>query len=550
MQYWYTAQLRNYRLQFIRAFSGFKVSNGKDANGVEQIVAVPCRYGDSSRIAATIVAGNSANKAPTVPFISCTVSSIAMASSRRQDPSFVGKIQVDEREYDAESSSYLQNVGNRYTVERYMPVPYDLTMQVDIWTNNTSIKEQLLEQILMLYNPSIDIQTSVNPLDWTVLSIIEMQDNITWSSRSIPIGTENPIDVMTIMFKLPIWINPPAKVQKQQIIEEIVANIIRGSKDSPEQWDWTAYEFLARSITTPGNYSIALEWIGDNSYYVSLRTEGGNPADELLMPTITMSKENPVFTPNTTFRFNGIPITITNSNIASVVTAGHAALANTDYNIQLYNKKQIKFVNNAGGDNVFEDLTGLPVEDMGLVPTVYKGGTLSWDRLFEAYGTFKGYQDVGVNASQLRIRIDINDQNKDIVGWMDHHPTDQNIIVWKLDTASLPGTSLPPITAVIDPLRSGPGVGLITAITGQRYLLLNAISTDSESWGTINDAAANDIIEFNGTEWFVSFKAVASDCVINYVTNLYNGKILEWSNGSWSEYISKMYSPGEWRLSL
>ena len=40
-----------------------------------------------------------------------------------------------------------------------MPVPYNLTMQVDIWTSNSDQKFQLLEQILTLYNPSVDINS-------------------------------------------------------------------------------------------------------------------------------------------------------------------------------------------------------------------------------------------------------------------------------------------------------------------------------------------------------------------------------------------------------
>ena len=442
MQYWYTAQLRNYRLQFIRAFSNFHVNNGKDANGVDQIVQVPCRYGDPSRIASTIVSGNSENKLLTVPFITCFVNSISMAPSRRQDPSFVSKIQVNEREYDEETGHYLQNIGNRYTIERYMPIPYELTMQVDVWTNNTSIKEQLLEQMLTLYNPSIEIQTSNNPLDWTVLSLIELQDQITWSSRSIPVGTDNPIDVMTLVFKLPIWINPPAKVQKQKIIEEIITNIIKGEKDSPEQWDWTEYEFLNRVINTPGDYSIALEWIGSNSYRVSLRTQGGDPVDPAKQPTITSSIEYPVLTPGTSFKYNGIAINITSPDISAVVAAGHTALAGTDYNIQLYNKRQIRFINNLGGDNMFGNMVGQPIQDMGLLPTVYPGGDLSWDRLFEAYGNVKPYSEFGTNASQLRIRLDIDDANKDIIGWITPDPLDQNAIIWTLDTESIPAQTL------------------------------------------------------------------------------------------------------------
>ena len=550
MQYWYTAQLRNYRLQFIRAFSNFHINNGKDANGVDQIVQVPCRYGDPSRIASTIVSGNSENKLLTVPFITCFVNSISMAPTRRQDPSFVSKIQVNEREYDDETGHYLQNIGNRYTIERYMPIPYELTMQVDVWTNNTSIKEQLLEQMLTLYNPSIEIQTSNNPLDWTVLSLIELQDQITWSSRSIPVGTDNPIDVMTLVFKLPIWINPPAKVQKQKIIEEIITNIIQGEKDSPEQWDWTEYEFLNRIINTPGDYSIAMEWIGSNSYKVSLRTQGGNPNDPVKQPTITSSIENPVLTPGTSFKYNGIAINITSPDITAVVAAGHTALAGTDYNIQLYNKKQIRFINNTGGDNVFGNMVGQPVQDMGLLPTVYPGGDLSWDRLFEAYGNAKSYSEYGNNASQLRIRLDIDDANKDIIGWITPDPLNQNIIIWTLDTESIPTPTLLPVNAIVNPNKVGPGYGLPDPSAGQRYLLLEKPTASNAAWGTMIDATVNDIIQFNGSDWEVSFSSERYQYTEQCVMNLYTGKLIQWQNGEWSEYVQRSYDPGEWRLAM
>ena len=196
MEYWYSAQLRNYRLQFIRAFSGFYYKTGVNADGTEALVRVPCRYGDPSRIASMIVAGNSENKVPSVPFITCTIDNFSMNASRRQEPKFVRSVQVNERAYDATMGAYTSQRGNSYTIERHMPVPYDLTMRVDIWTNNLDIKEQLLEQILVLYNPSIDVQTSNNPIDWTVLTYIEMQDDITWTSRTIPIGTDNPINYL------------------------------------------------------------------------------------------------------------------------------------------------------------------------------------------------------------------------------------------------------------------------------------------------------------------------------------------------------------------
>ena len=220
MDHFYSGQLRNYRMQIIRAFSNFSVKYGDGT-----LRRVPCRYGDPSRIAENVVRGGSENKLLSCPFITVFIRDIAMNNTRRQDPTLVDTVQVNERNYNTETQRYGNDVGNRYTVQRYMPVPYDLTVQVDIWTNNLDSKEQLAEQILVLYNPSIDIQTSVNPLDWSWLTVLEMQESITWSSRSIPQGTDNPIDVMTLNFRIPIWINPPAKVKRQSLIQEIITNI-------------------------------------------------------------------------------------------------------------------------------------------------------------------------------------------------------------------------------------------------------------------------------------------------------------------------------------
>jgi hypothetical protein len=472
-----------------------------------------------------------------------------MAANRRQDPSFVGKVQVNEREYNDETGRYNENIGNRYSVERYMPVPYELTMQVDVWTNNTSIKEQILEQILTLYNPSIEIQTSVNPLDWTLLSLIEMQDSINWSSRTIPIGTENPIDVMTFQFKLPIWINPPAKVKKQKMIEEVVANIVAGAKDDPEQWDWTEREFLTRKMFTPGNYSIELKWIGNSTYKISLRTREGSIIDVDLQPTITSSKINPVFTTGTSFKFNNTLMTISNTSIDAVVANCHNALAGTNYNVELFNHNQIRFINNTGGNNTFENIAGQPITDMGLSETTYVGGTLSWARFLSDFGDVTSYTTVGSNASQLRLRLDIDNPTKDIIGWIDFDLFDQNALLWKIDNDSLPSTTMPPIDAIINPQQSSPGNKLHPALFGQRYLLLADLTSSNHMWGNNITAHANDIIEFDGNEWIVALNSNTNQTT-QYVINKFNGKMLQYKCGDWSEFFGTEYGPGEWRLAL
>jgi len=80
MDFWYSAQLRQYRLQIIRAFSNFQVQTGQGGpNNTVELIRVPCRYGDPSRVAELIVRGNSENKILSVPFITCTINSINMS---------------------------------------------------------------------------------------------------------------------------------------------------------------------------------------------------------------------------------------------------------------------------------------------------------------------------------------------------------------------------------------------------------------------------------------------------------------------------------------
>ena len=52
-------------------------------------------------------------------------------------------------------------------------------MNIDIWSGNTDQKLQLLEQVLILFNPSIQLQQNQNPLDWTSLYEVELTD-IQW----------------------------------------------------------------------------------------------------------------------------------------------------------------------------------------------------------------------------------------------------------------------------------------------------------------------------------------------------------------------------------
>ena len=151
-QFFYDNQIRRFLLQFIRAFSNFQVEFGKDREGNTTLQTVPVKYGDATRLVSSLLRDNSENKIVPTPMISCYINALEYTADRRQDPTFVDKRHIRMRKFDQDSGEYTTQQGNAFTVERLMPVPYNLTLNVDIWTSNTTQKLQLLEQILVLFS--------------------------------------------------------------------------------------------------------------------------------------------------------------------------------------------------------------------------------------------------------------------------------------------------------------------------------------------------------------------------------------------------------------
>jgi len=219
MQHFYDAQIRRYVTQMVRLFSNFSV---KDGDGI--LKQVPVMYGDLTRQVANIIRDNSENKIPTAPRMAVYITGLEMDRTRTSDSSYVNKVNIRERAYDENDNEYLNFQGKNYTVERLQPSPYILRMSVDVWATNTDQKLQIMEQILMLFNPSLEIQTTDNYIDWTSLSVVNME-GITFSTRTIPVGVDSEIDVGKFDFSTPIYISPPVKVKRLGVITNIITSI-------------------------------------------------------------------------------------------------------------------------------------------------------------------------------------------------------------------------------------------------------------------------------------------------------------------------------------
>jgi hypothetical protein len=145
----------------------------------------------------------------------------------------------------------------------------------------------------------------------------------------------------------------------------------------------------------------------------------------------------------------------------------------------------------------------------------------------------------------------------EIVGTITYDPTDERFMLVDIDAATAPQNTLPPVDSVIDPLLSGPGAGLPAATAGQRYLILNDIGsyeepTSTVAWGSLI-AYANDIIEYNGSEWFVSYDSTTG-VNIQYVTNITTNLQYLWTGSTdgkqWVKSYDGLYPGGDWSIVL
>lgn len=267
--FFYDEQIRRFLLQFARIFSNFNVEYGRNEEGTEHtLLRVPVRYGDSSRQVQTVIQNNSPNSMPSTPLMTFYITSLDYDRPRMQEPYHVSKMNVRQRYYDTVTDTYETTQGNAFTIERLMPVPYSLTINLDIWTSNTNQKFQLLEQIIPLFNPALEIQSTDNFIDWTSLTVVELESS-KWSSKTIPVGTDDPVDVATLTFKIPIWISSPAKVKKLGVVERIVASVFDANGDASIAITDNDLLMGTRQVFTPFNYQVLLI----NNKLQALRTQ-------------------------------------------------------------------------------------------------------------------------------------------------------------------------------------------------------------------------------------------------------------------------------------
>ena len=410
-----------------------------------------------------------------------------------------------------------------------MPTPYILTVKVDIWSANTDQKLQILEQLLMMFNPSLEIQTTDNFVDWTSLSVVDLQD-VNFSSKTIPVGVSSEIDVAALTLQTPIWISPPAKVKRLGIVTGIISNIFN-------------------SAATTDNY---ISGLGD-------------------APTTTSFSDH-LFTSNSTL--GNYDITVQNKSITATNGSNDTLLSWASILSQIPGKYQAGlttiFLKADNGTEIIGQASINPLDDRILSISEWNVDTYPSNTLLpgparanSAWGSFDAIIDPLVNAPSNLVNgtryMLVNNIGS---GVKDEFLTTSNI---QRISTGIEFNKVKDFEVTVDGVLVGATIqdsnGLCLISTNSivpidkyvRYVLYFS-STGPTAWKNtdLSDliAATNDIIEWTGDKWEVVFSAAASTNQLLYLTNLYSMSQYQWNGVSWVKSVDGVYKKGDWRIAL
>ena len=171
------------------------------------------------------------------------------------------------------------------------------------------------------------------------------------------------------------------------------------------------------------------------------------------------------------------------------------------------------------------------------------GPAVNWKLLLDQYGK------VTNGTSQIRLK---QPNGNEIVGTIATTTLDDTILLYSIDSDTIPSNSLTAVKKIINPATFDPG----TPANGDRYLVINDVgdstaSFQSSTWGTLV-ASVGDIIEYNSTtsKWNVAFDASNPDSTQHYVTNLNTGIQYRFNGTEWVKSYEGVYTAGNWSIVL
>lgn len=218
--YRYDAQFERYIEQFLRAFSGFQTQDGvdRDSDGELDTHRVPVVYGAMDRIVASILNKRETFTNQKIPIIAANLNGITPNPEEKRATAHVDHI----------SNEALNLPDGIKAVERIQGPPFIMNMEINILASSTTELFQIVEQILLIFNPRLTIQVDTDGYNPDYLSEITLESID--PDIQYPMGTESRTVALGMSFTVPVRLRYP-KSLTGGIIHEIRSRILDGNSE-------------------------------------------------------------------------------------------------------------------------------------------------------------------------------------------------------------------------------------------------------------------------------------------------------------------------------
>jgi hypothetical protein len=192
----------------------------------------------------------------------------------------------------------------------------------------------------------------------------------------------------------------------------------------------------------------------------------------------------------------------------------------------------------SGGDGFY---TGAHASTT-LDPFEQFGPPVNWNILLNQYGKITN------GLSQIKLE---QENGNEVVGTISVSPLDETILLFNIDSDTIPANTIASVTKIINPLTFDASAAVAN---GTRFLITDNIGDSTQYWQGLSDdaAEANDIVQYNSATntWSVVFDASEFDSTVEYVTNLNTGIQYKYNGTNWVKSYEGIYIAGKWTLVL
>lgn len=196
-------QFRTYIGQFMRVFSGLQYKTNTDGD----LDAVKVVYGGMDRIIASLLNGkNDHLQNSRLPLIAVNMRGLSENQSDRRSPRHQ---EVITNRVKQEPSITRRMIGPSFSME----------MEVAIYASSTTELFQILEQILLIFNPRITINVDSYAENGDYITDIIMTG--VQSEINSPLGTDQQVVNVSLNFSVPVRLRYPVGIDREGIIELI-----------------------------------------------------------------------------------------------------------------------------------------------------------------------------------------------------------------------------------------------------------------------------------------------------------------------------------------